>query len=252
MRRLVAAEFQKLSTTRLWLWLLLASLAITALYASLTLAFADNDVTFPLSSPQGQRTLLAVGAGAATPLAAVLGAIAMTGEFRHRTATTTFLITPQRGRIVGAKLVAMGILGVGYGVACVLLTVTIAWPWLGSMDIRLDLTAGGIPTTLAGAILAVALFGLIGVGLGALVREQVVAVVGLLVYLFVVEPLLTGIPALAAWTIYLPGPARAALTQTALTYRDFLAQWQGAAMLTTYAVVLAGVGRVLAIRRDVT
>ena len=252
MRHLVAAEFQKLFTTRLWVWLLLASIAITALYASLNLAFADNDVTFPLSTPQGQRTLLAVGAGAATPLAAVLGAIVMTGEFRHRTATTTFLITPQRGRIVWAKLATAGIVGAGYGIACVVVTMAIAWPWLGALGITLDPTAGDIPATLTGVVLAVALFGVIGVGLGALVGEQVVAVVGLLVYLFVIEPVLTGIPALESWTIYLPGPARGALTQTVLTYREFLAQWQGAATLTTYAIVLAGAGRLLAIRRDVT
>ena len=45
-------------------------------------------------------------------------------------------------------------------------------------------------------VAAVAIFGLIGVGLGALVREQVATVVGLLVYLFIAEPIVTRIPAL--------------------------------------------------------
>jgi hypothetical protein len=47
----------------------------------------------------------------------------------------------------------------------------------------------------------------------ALLREQVATVVGLLVYLFVAEPIMTRVPALRGWTIYLPGSASAALTQ---------------------------------------
>jgi ABC-2 type transport system permease protein len=252
MRRLLAAELMKLTTTRLNWWLLLAALAITALYASLSIAFADNTVTMPLSTPQGQRTLLAVGAGAAAPLVAVLGAIGVTGEFRHATATTTFLATPRRGRVLVAKSITYAAVAAGYGSACAVLTVVIAKPWLASRGISLLLTANGIPATLAGVVLAVTLFGLIGVALGAVLREQVVTVVGLLIYLFVVEPILTGIAALDPWTMYLPGPARSALTQTALTFRQFLAPLAGGLVLTAYAVALTAAASVLTIRRDIT
>lgn len=56
MRRLIAAEVAKLFTTKLWLWLLLASMALTALYVSLSIAFGDSpdNPTPLLSSPQGQ------------------------------------------------------------------------------------------------------------------------------------------------------------------------------------------------------
>lgn len=254
MLRLVKAEFQKLFTTRLWLWLLLGAMAITALYASLDIAFSDDPdtLTLPLSTPEGQRTLLAVGAGAATPLMAVLGAIGLTAEFRHRTATSTFLATPQRGRVVLAKLVTYALVGAGYGLACVAVTIAIAWPWLASRNIDLVLTSDGAPATLAGVIAAVAIFGLIGVGLGALLREQVATVVGLLLYLFVVEPIVTSIAALDSWTSYLPGSARAALTQVVLSHRDFLAPWQGGIVLAAYGIAFAVAGTLLAVRRDVT
>jgi ABC-2 type transport system permease protein len=253
MPRLLAGELRKLFTTRLWLWLLLASAAITALYVSLDIAFADTPGTWtmPLSTPQGQRTLLAIGAGGA-PLVAVLGAIGLTGEFRHRTITATFLATPHRGRVVGAKLATYGLIGAAYGLAGIAVTVAIALPWLASKDIRWALDGGDVAATLAGVITAMAILGMVGVGLGALLREQVAAVVGLLVYLLVVERILTSFVALQSWTIYLPGQAQEALSGSVLTNQRLLQPWQGGLVLAGYGIALALAGNRLAIRRDVT
>jgi ABC-2 type transport system permease protein len=232
MPRLLAGEFRKLFTTRLWLWLLGASAAITALYVVLDIAFADTPGTWtmPLSTPQGQRTLLAIGAGGA-PLVVVLGAIGLTGEFRHRTATATFLATPHRGRVVAAKLAVYGLVGVGYGLAGIAVTVVIVMPWLASNHIHWVLDGGDVATTLAGVIATMAILGIVGVGLGALVQEQVAAVVGLLVWLFVVERILTSFSALQSWTIYLPGQAQEAVSGSVLTNQRLLQPWQGGLVL---------------------
>lgn len=80
------------------------------------------------------------------------------------------------------------------------------------------------------------MFALLGVGLGALLRDQVGAVVGLLVHLFVGEPIVTRIPALQDWTVYLPGPSASALTQITLIDQDFLQPWQGGVVLAVYAM----------------
>ncbi|MGH3115958.1 MAG: ABC transporter permease [Nocardioidaceae bacterium] len=251
MPNLVAAELAKLLSTRLWLWLLLASVALVALYVSLNIAFADNSVTLPLDTPPGQQTLFAIGAGA-RPLVAVLGATAITTEFRHRTATATFLATPHRGQVVIAKLATCTIAGVAYGLACIATVTAIVLPWLGAKGIDVSLTSNGIPRTLAGVVVAYAIFAVIGVAVGALVRDQVAAVVGLLIYLFVVEPIVTNIPAFETWTPFLPGPAGSALTQISLTTQQFLDPWQGGLVLVGYATTLAVAGTFLAIRDDVT
>lgn len=253
MTRLVAAELYKVRSTRLWLWLLLAAMAITALYASLTIAFADDPdtLTLPMSSIAGQRTLLAVGASAAAPLAAVIAAIGVTGEYRHRTATTTYLATPARGRVVTAKLVTYTLVGAGYGLLCLVTSILIAAPWLASQDIELVLTHSGAPGVLVGVVAATALFGLLGVAVGAIVQEQAAAVAGLLIYLFVVEPIATNFAALGSWINYLPGAARSALTQTVLTNRDFLDPWQGGLVLAAYGLALTALGTRLTLRRDV-
>lgn len=253
MQPLLTAELRKLTTTRLWLWLLVAAAAITALYVSLQLAFADDPETWtlPLHTIAGQRTLLASAASAAAPLAAVLGAVGIAGEFRHRTVTPTLLASPHRGRVVAAKLGTYAVAGAGYATTCLAVAIGIAWPWLANDAIRLDLFHPDNLATLVGVILAATMFGAIGVGLGALLRDQVTTIVGLLTYLFVVEPILTGVGAMNTLTNYLPGPARNAVTGTSLTTRTFLEPWQGAAILAAYATVLAVAGTTAFARRDV-
>lgn len=229
-------------------------MARTALYTCLNIwANADPDTLAPpLSSAAGQRLLFAFGAGGAQTFVAVLAAIGLTAEFRHRTATATFLVTPHRGRVVLAKLVTYGLVGIGYGVACTGVVAAIGLPWLAARGISVPLTGNGIPVTIAGALATVCTFALVGVGLGALVRDQVAAAVTLLVYLFVVEPIVSSIPALSSWTIYLPVSASNALTQVTLTDREFLQPWQGGLMLAVYATAFAVAGSIVTMRRDVT
>lgn len=252
MGRLIAAEVVKLTATRLWLWLLLASMAITALYASLVIGFGDNpdNPNAALASAEGQRLVFAVAQGAST-LLVVLAAIGVTGEFRHRTASGTFLATPHRSRVVLAKAVTYAVVGALYGVVCFAVVAAIAVPWLSSRGVDVSLTGNGIPGVLGGIVVGTAIFGVIGVALGALLRDQVATVVGLLVYLFVVEPIVTRIPALGEWTRFLPGAAEDALTQFTQAGANLLTPWQGGLALAGYALVLAIVGTLVLARRDI-
>ena len=142
---------------RLWLWLLLGSAALTALFASLAIAFDDaaDNTTPPLSTPEGQHTLFSVASGT-RPLIAVLAAIALTGEFRHRTASATFLATPHRGGVVAAKLVTYAVVGAAYALVCIAVTIAIALPWLSAKGIDVHLAGDGIPATFTGVIAVLA------------------------------------------------------------------------------------------------
>lgn len=250
MSRLVIAEFRKLFTTWLWLWLLVAALAIVGLLASLDIALGDQpgSPSPPLSTVEGQHTLVAV-AGMAATLAAVLGAVGMTGEYRYGTASPTFLATPHRWRVVLAKLITYAIVGAGYGLASIAMVAAIAVPWLGARGIELH--GEGMAGVVLGNIAAVALFAMLGVALGALLREQVATVVSLLIYLFVVENILTNLSALESWSVYLPGAARDALTGVTKTHADLLSPAAGGVVLVVYAAALAVTGLALSVRRDV-
>ncbi len=166
MTRLIAAEFRKLLTTRLWLWLLLTSLAWTAGYCALAIA-VDNRPGGPgpaLSGAAGQHALFAIGAGGAGPLAAILAAAGTTGEFRHRTTAATFLAEPRRARVITAKLIVYLLAGAAYALACVAVSLAVALPWLAARGTPVSLAAHENLAVLGAVIISVALFGITGAG----------------------------------------------------------------------------------------
>lgn len=251
MTGLVRAEVRKLFSTKIWLWLLIGSAGLGALFAGLTLGFAGdpNSGIPPRDDPRIQSVVFNP-AGAAVVFAVVLSVIGITQEFRHRTATPTFLTTPHRHRVVVAKLVTYFVAGLGYAVVTAAVLLAIGIPWLSSSGADVSL-GGDNGKVLLGGGLAVALYALIGVGVGALVRNQVGAIVGALVYLFVLEPIIRGIPATAPFYRWLPGGAQEAMTASFQAPEDLLERWQGALLLIGYGLLAAALAAVLTLRRDV-
>jgi ABC-2 type transport system permease protein len=252
MIRLVRAEFTKLTTTRLVYGLT----AAMAAFAALTVAanILDRQGAPPLSTYSlpmlvgGPVTLLS---GAAL----LLGILGMAGEFRHQTVTQTFLVTPDRGRVVAAKLVAYPLAGVALTLTILAFTAAVAAGWLAAKGITpslLDARLLALPMghVLTGAVLAAGLCALVGVGVAALVRNQVAALVGVAVWVLLVEGLLMSLPnapsSLAKW---LPSAAAAALTNPGGGHLSRLA---GSLLLAGYALALALAGTRLVVRRDIT
>jgi ABC-2 type transport system permease protein len=250
MRRLVAAEFRKLFTTRLWLWLLLAAAAWTAGFSALAIALNSRTGSLapPLSTAAGQHALYAIGAGGAGPLVAVLAAVGVAGEFRHRTAAATFLVTPRRGGVVAAKLVTYLLAGAAYALVCVAVGLAIALPWLSAKGISVspDLAVQ------AAIVVSTAIFAVCGAGLAAMLRSELITVTGLLFYLYVAEPLLSHVTALHAWTAYLPGVAADGLTQAAQADVRLLPSWAGGLVFAAWAAAFAAAGTIITTRKDIT
>ena len=254
MARLIAAEFRKLVTTRLWLWLLLASVVWTAGYSALAIVLGQRrgGLTPPLSTAAGQHALFAIGPGGAAPLAAVLAAVGVAGEFRHRTAAATFLAEPRRARVIAAKLVIYLLAGAGYALACAAVGAAVALPMLQAKGIPVSLAGHGNLAVLGAVIISAALFGVTGAGLGALLRSEVITVAGLLLYLYVAEPLVSHVTALGPWTAYLPGVAADGLTQASQAGVQLLPPWQGGLIFAAWAAALAAAGAVMTARQDIT
>ncbi len=255
MIRLVRAEWTKLFTTRVWLGLLLGACAMAGGFAALFTGFAgrtgnDGQALPDIGTSAYERAAFAVSANA-TVLLLILGIIGMTQEYRHRTATPTFLVTPRRGRVVAAKLLAYALAAVPIGLLVIATNVLVVEIYAGARGAAPPLTGDNL-RVLAGAWAALVIYAVIGVGIGALLRNQVGAIVGALVYLFVVEGIvIRAIPAIAPLFKWLPGGALQAMTAT-LDATDLLDPWQGALLLIGYGLVAAVLGTLFAVRRDIT
>jgi len=247
---LVRAEWTKLLSTKVGYWMLLVAALMAGGFTALFTALAGSENGLP---PVGSTAFAEVVAGIPAQVAViplVLGIIGMTQEYRHRTATPTFLVSPRRGRVVVAKLLAYAVVGVVVAVVVVAVVVAVATVYGSARGGAPDWTSDTLGV-LARSGLALVVFAVIGVGVGALVRNQVGAVVGSLVYLFVIESIIASIPATADAYRFLPGGALAAMTGSGGGGVDLLTEWQGGLLLLGYGLVAAVLGSVLAVRRDV-
>lgn len=273
--RSIAAEFLKVLTTRMWWLLALVLVAYVAVMAGGFGAFLGWSVQNPDAAAQtGSTTPLppglelgpllysfATSVGYVFPV--LLGALAVTAEFRHRTLTTTFLAEPQRTAVLGGKFASQLVMGAVLGVVGFATSVGAGSAALAAFDLETGLDSSDTWALVGRGILAMALWGAIGVGLGALVPNQVAAIVIVIAFTQFVEPVLRLVASLNDVTAgigrFLPGAASDSLVGASL-YNvaamggavETLEWWQGGLVLLGIAVVTTVIGGATTWRRDVT
>lgn len=252
MRALVRAEALKLRTVALPVWLLVTTLALVLLGVNATILTAGLEGS-PLQRDDPELLARAVSsASGGNVVVLVLGILALTQEFRFGTATPSFLVTPRREQVLAAKLIAVSGLGLLFALASAALALAVSLLLLGIRGdaVRWD----GVGEVLLGVVLVMVLYGPIGVAVGALVRNQIAAVVGALAWTFIAEQLLVALlPAVGKWT---PGGATAAVLQlgelATAGDQSLLPVWGGALLLIAYAAVLSSLAARFTLRRDLT
>jgi hypothetical protein len=203
MSALLRAEVRKAWVTpNLW-WLLLGTTAI-GVVGTLAPLIATDAVGAELLTDEKLQGAMHGAAGGAV-LVMVAGIIGMAGEWRFGQATQTFLTTPRRWRVVGAKsLTYMGV-GLAYAVAAAAASSVTAWGWYRANDLALPFGRSAVWLTLLGCSAVAVIFGLLGVLIGAVVRNQVAAIVAALAWQILIEPaLFAASPSVFRW---LPGTA---------------------------------------------
>jgi ABC-2 type transport system permease protein len=240
---LVSAELLKLRTTRTAIGFLIATVLLTLLFQGAT--FATTDIR-----TAGDLREAVAGAGGAALLLLLLGIVATTGEYRHRTITGSLLVTPDRRRFLASKMLAYVVTGAVLGLVAMVVTIVVGLIWLGARDQPTGLISFGDYLVMVGrGVAATAISGAIGVAIGAIVRNQVLAVVGLLVYLFMIE----GLVSLASESVYdaLIGQTQAALGGSGQVGDAYSPAISGLIFLG-WALLLGALGAFLEQRRDVT
>lgn len=202
-----------------------------------------------LDTRAGQLITFGRGEFLGVLFAGLVGALSITGEFRHGTIRPTLLVTPQRGRVIAAKVVVSTVVGAGFGLAASALAAGAGAAALRMRGIDVELAGGDYALLVAGGAAAAALWAAIGVGVGAVVRSQVPTVVGVCAWLLFVEGLLAGDALDLDVSRFAPGAAAEAISGQ--DPGALLAPALGAVVLAVYAVGAIAAGWLATERRDV-
>jgi len=265
------AEYRKLFSTRMW-WILALILAAYLAFIGASMGFALGYEP-PDATPE-QTALLPQGAAAASTVYSavnavgyvfplLIGSLAMTGEFRHQTITQSLLVEPSRTTFLLAKLVSTVPVGLLYAVIGVAGIVVGGAPVLALVGDGAYLTDPDVLEVFGLALLVMVLWTMIGVGIGTVIPHQVAAIVVVIGLTQFVEPILrVGLglfDATAGLAKFFPGAAGDAVLGSSLFGTmmgegggtDLLSRPAGAAVMVAYAVVLAALGRLTTLRRDI-
>lgn len=265
----ITSEIRKIFTTKLW-WGMGLGMAILAFLMSSAVASLFGQV-----GPEGQSTGIGELTGAAAqliytigllgrsgsmtalfPLA--LGVLLITTEYRHETATATYLATPRRWVVAAAKALAVIVVGAVLGVVHFVASVAGGGLVLTVFkDQPLLLTNGDVLAAFGTTIVATVVWTLIGFGFGMLVRNQIAAVLIAVAFGFLgqmVANIAFGILGLETAAKFIPGNLTTGmlLSSGAGEGGNYFTWWVCALILIGYAAVLAILGALFSNRQDIT
>ncbi len=245
MQGLVRAEVVKLVTTRTATGLVLGATAVAVLG---TFSTTMSGEVAELSVSLHEQQFFVLASIYLSLFALVLGVRAFTDEFRHGSIVPTLLVAPKRTRLLAAKALT-------YAGAGAVLTVVAQAAMVAVATVLLQARGSGATVgksdvaAMAGLVAAGGLWAAIGVAVGALVRHQVAAVVGALVWVLLIENL--GSALLGDAGRYLPGQAGRALA-VAGQGEQLLYPATGALLLAAYALVVTVAASASMARTDIS
>lgn len=275
---LVRSELRKFFTVRAW-WGI--SLAAFLLAAGLTALFGWFMVHGSMPTPDGSTISLSDSLDDLTLarmvytqsismgylLTFVVGILVIGGEYRHKTITATLLAGPRRGQMILSKMVAIAVFATVVGLAHLAGSILGGGIMLASGGHSVFPEPGQLIPVLLRVLLVLILWALMGLGLGVLIPNQVVALFVGVAVVWIVEPLLGLFIGMATWgediARYLPAQVSLAAvdafggvdpeTQAAMGVTNTgLDSGLAMAVLAGYAAVMALIGWVLTVRRDVS
>lgn len=269
----IMSEIRKVFTTKMW-WGIAIGMAVLAALLSMAMSslvgieggppdlipsFAQLVYNAGLLGNFGSLTAL-------FPLA--LGVLLVTNESRHQTVTATYLATPRRWVVAVAKIVAVAIVGVIYGVVHVIASVVGGVVVLGTFKDVSSLQLGDpdVIRSLGIAVLATVIWTLLGYGFGQLVRNQVAALLLAIGVAFLGQIFLNIVFAILGWETpgkFLPGNLTTGMLVTGDPFAGttdastdgesyFFSWWLSALILIGYSAALTVIGSIFTARRDIS
>jgi ABC-2 type transport system permease protein len=259
---LLRAEFFKLRSTSLWWIMLIILLPLWA--ASLGLnwltLYGLKQANQAMGSAEAAATLYTTGQYCGVLLIMLLGALLVTNEFFHLTATTTFLVTPKREKVVYAKFGAVMVAALGAWLLTTALNLIAAPIVLGQENYDAQLGTGGVWRAIGLNAIAFLLWSVLGVGFGVLIRNQIATTVVLSVA-YVIGTTVVGVvfnllaSTVAEWIGKLQVLVPTSASDLMISGTELPGnppRWLGAVVLIGYALVAGVIGTLLTKSRDIS
>ncbi len=252
---LLRSEWTKLRSVRSTYWALLAAGAAMVGLAALVctvyinryghLSAAEKAGFHPVAFSLSGIFLAQLAIG-------VLGVLVVTAEYSTGSIRSSFVAVPQRRAVLAAKAAVFAVVTLLVGVVSSFAAFFVGQAILADKGISAHIGGPGALRAVFGAGLYLTVLGLLGLGLGALIRHSAGAIAALVGLLFVLPGIVAALPSSWGNTIspYLPSDAGQAIIGASRGGATSLSPWVGLGVFCIYAAIaLIGAGAALT-RRD--
>jgi len=246
-RRVVLSEFTKFRSLRSARWTLLAAVVLMiglgALFSSLaasqyhTYNWAEKAAFNPVTASLTGVIFAVVAFG-------VLGVLVTGGEYSTGMIRSSLTAVPRRLPVLWGKAAVFAGSILPVSLVASFLSFFLGQALLSSQHLGVPITAHDALRSVIGAALYVTVAGLIGLALGALLRNTAAGIATFAAVFFVIPLVATLLPASISNHLaqYLPSNAGSVIWGGAAYVPNALAPWTGFALLCGYAAVLTGAG----------
>ncbi|QTE28296.1 ABC transporter permease subunit [Pengzhenrongella sicca] len=256
--RVARSEWSKFASLKSSWITILAAVVVIVGFAVLATAVTSGDVAGPPGGGGGggqmasdPTSLSLAGASLAQIILGILGILVISGEYSSGMIRATLAAVPRRLPVLWGKAAVIGLVSLVVSVPSVLIAFFLGQAILGD-GANVSFSDDGVAQAVLGTGAYLAAVALLGVALGALLRNAAGAI-GALFVLLLLAPSLLGLVLPSSWEDsilpYLPSNAGAAFTSVVPT-DGLLSTGGGAAVLVAWIVVLLGAAAVLIKRRD--
>jgi ABC-2 type transport system permease protein len=252
--KVVRSEWTKLRSQPSAAWSLLTAVALIVGFGVL---YSLVRVTRPPHSPAevasfDPTAVSLAGAQLAQVAVGVLGVLLITGEYATGMIRTSMVAVPRRLPVLWGKAVVFVLTAPVLFVPATFATFLVSQSILSREQLGTSLQEPGVARAVLGSALYLTAVGLLGLGLGALLRNTAGATASLFGALFGLQIVVGFLPATVSDKIarYLPTPAGAAVTNVRPDPAA-LGPWAGFALFCLYTAITLGLAAWLLRRRDV-
>jgi ABC-2 type transport system permease protein len=253
--RVALSEWTKLRSLRSTIYTLVVTAVVTIGFGALASAITASRWTTMAAEDKAQFDPLStslVGVNFGVLAIGVLGVLLITGEYSTGMVRSTFAAVPKRLPVLWAKAGVYSLVGLAVAVPSTLIAFFAGQAFLSNQHLQISFSHAGVPGAVLGSAIYLTLVGLLGLGLGAILRNTAAGIATFAAIMFVIPPLVSILPASTANAIdpYLPSNAGSAIMKLGHQAHS-LAPWVGLAVFAGYAAFSIAVAALALRRRDV-